>query len=688
MNDGTAVLIDALRRRGGKISEVRPGHWRAQCPAHDDRNPSLHIDRGADGKPLIRCFAECETESVLNALGLKWPDILGDRHHSDRPACRSLGAGSSAPAPSETKGGMTLHFKNLDAAAKAIVSQLPGATPAGQWVYTEASGAPVFAQLRFDLPERDAVTGKVKKTFRIMRKTEKGWGWGKPGGLLTLYRLPDLLARPDETVFVVEGEKTADAAAEIGLLVTTSALGAGKSGQSDWSPLADRKVVILPDNDAAGKAHTQDVAGRLADLGCEVRIVELPGLPEKGDIVEWLSPDGPAGSMDAGEARKHIEAMAKETPSWRNTASVPRNSQRSRRAEPVEVESAPVVLRMSDVAPQPVKWLWPSRIALGKLTIIAGDPGLGKSFLTLDMAARVSTGTGWPDAPEVRTAPGGVVLLSAEDDPADTIRPRLDAAYADVSRIVVVQAVRETDEKGNVVSRCFSLDRDIFALDEAIRGVPDCRLVIVDPISAYLGDADSHKNAEVRAVLAPLNDLAVRRGVAMLAVTHLRKGEGAAIYRAMGSLAFVAAARAVFAVTRDQQDESGERRLFLPVKNNIGNDRSGFAYRIIATDGEAAHVAWERDPVNTDVDEALARPEPRRGRTPDTRDQAAEWLKGELADGPRASEDLFEQAKAIGIAKGTLWRAKKVLGIKARKVGLEAWEWFLPAPCEVSQISE
>ena len=178
----------------------------------------------------------------------------------------------------------------------------------------------------------------------------------------------------------------------------------------------------------------------------------------------------------------------------------------------------PVLVCMADVKPESVQWLWKKRFALGKLSLIAGDPDLGKSLLTLDMAARVSTGTGWPDAPELRTTPGGVVLLSAEDDPADTIRPRLDAAYADARRITLLQAIRDTDSNGNVKARAFNLAIDIEALESAIAHVENCRLVIVDPISAYLGKTKSHENAEVRAVLAPLGELAARHGVAVVAV--------------------------------------------------------------------------------------------------------------------------------------------------------------------------
>ena len=160
--------------------------------------------------------------------------------------------------------------------------------------------------------------------------------------------------------------------------------------------------------------------------------------------------------------------------------------------------------------------------------------------------------------------------LSAEDDPADTIRPRLDAAGADLERCHMIGAVREAD--GRV--RGFSIANDLARLEAALAEIADPALVIIDPITAYLGGTDSYKNADVRAVLAPLADLAARVGAAVVAVSHLRKSnEGAAILSVSGSLAFVAAARAAYLVIRDR--EAVGRNLLLPAKNNLGDDKTG-----------------------------------------------------------------------------------------------------------------
>lgn len=169
----------------------------------------------------------------------------------------------------------------------------------------------------------------------------------------------------------------------------------------------------------------------------------------------------------------------KYEPIDRGSNSKPSDGERRRR-------SKPELVRVSDVTPEQVRWLWPGRIPLGKLTELIGDPDLGKSFVTLDMAARVTVGGRWPDSPSA-AAKGSVILLSAEDGVADTIRPRLDALGADTALVTVLPAILYVDESGERRQHV-DLSRHLPHLEDAIRQTPDCRLVIIDPISAYLGE--------------------------------------------------------------------------------------------------------------------------------------------------------------------------------------------------------
>ena len=217
----------------------------------------------------------------------------------------------------------------------------------------------------------------------------------------------------------------------------------------------------------------------------------------------------------------------------------------------------------------------------------------------------------------------------------------------------------------------FDLTEDLPALESAIEQIADCRLVIIDPLTAYLGKTDSHKNAEVRAVLAKLFDLAARKKAAVLAVTHLNKAGGLpAIYRAMGSLAFVAAARAVWAVVRDENDETGRRRLFVPVKNNLGADESGLAYTLEST-GDVARVAWEATPVEMRADDALGGGQGAAARE-DAKRFVVETLTANGGDMP--SDELTEAATANGISERTFRRARKAVAEVYKEKGKDG-QW-------------
>src|SRR5262245_34827854 len=155
----------------------------------------------------------------------------------------------------------------------------------------------------------------------------------------------------------------------------------------------------------------------------------------------------------------------------------------------------PTVIRYSQVVRQPIEWLWQERIALGKLTFLVGEPGLGKGLLAVDLAARVSRGSAWPGEREHRAPVGTAIVLGAEDDPRDTMSERLAAAGADLDRIITFTT--EADEVGAPVARPFSLRDEMGALEAVLASTPDCRLLVIDPISAYLGGVDGNSNREV-----------------------------------------------------------------------------------------------------------------------------------------------------------------------------------------------
>lgn len=352
-------------------------------------------------------------------------------------------------------------------------------------------------------------------------------------------------------------------------------------------------------------------------------------------------------------------------------------------------------VRMSDVEPQRLCWLWPGRFPAGKLSLLCGDPSLGKSLITVDMAARVSAGTPWPDRQSEPNPPGGVVLLSAEDDPSDTICPRLMAAGADLARVTLIQAVRDA-EGGR---RGFTLN-DVAALDAAIEALADVRLVIVDPISAYLAGTDSHKNAEVRSLLAPLAAMAQRHAVAVVAVQHLTKSMGGkAMFRAMGSLAFIAAARAAWAAIADPGDP--RHRGLLPIKMNLHAELQGLGYQITTVNVRSdldpqPIVAWDAAALDgATADEWLAAEAAKvngggkRGPEAEALEAAKEFLKTALAGGPRKAKDLYDEGmNGYGYSQRTLVRARIESGVVAYRMKVPGpWYWRLPPGPQECQVT-
>lgn len=340
---------------------------------------------------------------------------------------------------------------------------------------------------------------------------------------------------------------------------------------------------------------------------------------------------------------------------------------------PAERISLAKLRAFSNIQPEALRWLWPGRLPLGKLTVIAGDPGLGKSLLTIDVAARVSSGRAFPDGASCER--GTVILLSAEDDPGDTIRPRLDAAEADVSHVHLLEAVRNVTTDGKAIETTFNLERDLDALEDAVQRT-GARLVVIDPVSAYLGATDSHNNSAVRGLLKPLTALAARYHVAVVAVTHLRKSSGAAIHRIVESLAFGATGRSAWGVAADPDDNA--RRLFASIKQNLAKDGGGLAYRIQADEGEVAHIEWEPGAVAIDVNMLMGGFESREANS--ERREASEWLQDYLDLGPQPASDVKAKARTIGLAWITVRRAADSIGIIKRKIGGRGagWEWALP----------
>ncbi len=323
-----------------------------------------------------------------------------------------------------------------------------------------------------------------------------------------------------------------------------------------------------------------------------------------------------------------------------------------------------VGLILSDVAPEVVKWLWPGRIPLGKLTILEGDPGLGKSTLCLDVAARVTTGSPMPDAsPGVD---GGVLLLTAEDGLADTVRPRAEAAGADLTRIKSLSMTLEGD--------FVSLPQDIDLLREAAMTM-DAKLMVIDPLVAFLGEHfDAFKDQHMRRALAPLASLAEDLDIAIVALRHLNKGEGrSALYRGGGSIGISAAARSVLLVAKDPDNEGTQ--VLASVKSNLAPQPASLRYGIVDDGNGVGRIEWRGESSASASDLVLSQIED----SPTERDRAATFLYEKLADGPVLAAELEKMARAEGISRKTMLRAAGDIGARSRpRAQRGPWLWELP----------
>lgn len=346
------------------------------------------------------------------------------------------------------------------------------------------------------------------------------------------------------------------------------------------------------------------------------------------------------------------------------------------------IERRAVLRRFSDVQPELLQWLWPGRIPLGMVTIFSGNPGAGKSFAVADIVSRVSTGAKWPDGTE-NDNPGDAVLMNVEDHVSATQRPRLDAARANVARISRIEAVEVTSDDETVTERTFSLSNSATVLRSAIEQLDNPRIVVLDPLAAFLAGVRSNDQGEIRDALSPLVQLAEETGIAVVIVHHNRKGSGThSSERLSGSLQIGATVRQSWEFFLDSED--AERRLFLPGKNSNARDRGGLAFRVVdseipLSDGDdfVGRVEWEPSPVAMSADDAA-----RESHDQESGDSwPVEWLKDFLGSAAVAACEVKREARKESISDKQLRTAGKKLGIKPYKSDFKGgWVWQLPSP--------
>lgn len=519
-------------------------------------------------------------------------------------------------------------------------------------IYTDRDGSFLYMKVRLKHPNG-------RKWIRPFYQSNGQWIMKEPflqKTLKPLYNLPSLITQTDQVVWITEGEPKVTLLEEYGFVATTS--GAGDSVSSaDWMPLRGREVILWRDNDSTGERWQNAIIPTLQALDCKIRCVDVDvlNLSNGEDVIDW------------------VKAQAKVLTQSDFLAL----SMRTVPLKQVEIGTSPIVecIRACDIVPEPIKWIWKEWLAMGKFHILGGAPGTGKTTLAMDFAAVISRGGLWPD--ETQASFGNVLIWSGEDDPQDTLVPRLIMANANTENIYFIENVIERG-----ASRAFNPACDLEFLCEKMEAIGNVRLLIIDPIvSSIIGD--SHKNAEVRRDLQPIVDLAAYMECVVLGITHFAKGTRGRdpIERIIGSIAFGAVARVVM-VAAKQENSEDTARVFVRAKSNIGHDDGGFEYQIEQKalpkhlEVSSSVVKWGQKLEGT-AKELLERT----GKSDSDghislMQEAKEFLKSMLEKGPVSPVEVLKESEEAGFSDATIRRAKKSLDIESKKIGAH-WVWQL-----------
>lgn len=559
--------------------------WRARCPVHQGvSDTSLHLWE-EEGQLRLKCFAGCDTRAIYEALHLE-----NIKREPQYQAIYSY---------HDERGNILFQVVRPSGSKKTFFQRRPHPSDPAKWINDLKGITPV------------------------------------------LYHLPELqkAIAANMTIYLVEGEKDVETLRRHGLVATCNAMGAGKWEDAYSVALKGANIVLLPDNDKPGDDHAKLLMSRLAGYVNALRRIDLPDLPDHGDVTDWL---------DAGHTIDELKTL-------------------SETKKPQIIAPHIVVVSFADIKREEIEWLWEPYVPYGKLTILEGDPGLGKTYLLLAIATALSHGTGLPaQNGNIYGGTGDPVTtlyITAEDGYGDTLVPRAEDMGANLKYLKAVMGWTANDTDVHP----FSLSQ-IMLLEEAIRDFR-AKLVILDPLQAFLGaGVDMHRANEVRPLLMQLGMMAANQQCALVAIRHWNKSSnGKATYRGQGSIDFTAAARSVLAIGESPEDDT--ERILAQSKNSLAPKGRSQIFRILDKQFEWCGIS------ELDAD-SLAQMQPNKRQH--QRQDAVDWLKDYLKPGAASAIDITAAAEAVGIAEKTLRRAKAALGILSAKEKGQ-WYWRLPS---------
>ena len=648
----------------GNYSAAGDG-YSCRCPAHDDNSPSLTITPKL-GKVLLHCHAGCTFEQIVSALGLQKSDTFDEETAAIPPSKKQKKRHATCDDA------IAAVRWSVEQDGKEVVDVIP-------YPYVGGNSKPFGYSVRFNFADGS-------KTFRQVHVDGDAWISGAGSNPWPLYLLDEI---PDDgVIYVHEGEKSADAGMRCGLPSIASKGGSKAATQTDWSPIAGRDVVILPDNDEAGEKFVAKVTTLLhaLDPPATVKVVRLKARPPEGgdlaDILEqYKEPELVKGAVEGTAAWEATVPFATAVAGNSAAQNVPAGAKPSITNEP-----RLLLQSLADVEVEDIKWLWKNRIAIGSLTVLTGPPGMTKSFLTVDLAARVSLGAKHPDGSG--TCPQGkVIFFTMEDAPGEAIKPRLEACRGDADQVLYAHGMVDKPDDDADDARMIRLNTELDKLRRDIERVGNVKLLIFDPLEEYIrGDGNSSK--DIRAVLTPLSKMARTLGIAIVAVHHINKRskDVSAVQTVGGAGAWTQVPRTVLYVLNDPEDENvtfTRRRMVVVAKSNYGGTNEGQMYRL--TDAEYPAVEWLPDVLKVDAEDVIRRSrsndDGRKQRGQDKREAAYNDLRSIMLEHVRLpGQDINDRMEQLGHSTRQIRSAKKELGLikHTRKNPRDPWEWSLP----------
>ena len=602
------------------------------CPFHDDQHQpswSGNINEGT-----WHCFS-CQAKGN----GRNFAERVGERVEDQRQTYKPVSTYKPAPT--------VVLPVDSDKARIYWAQHEPVAT----YDYTDVAGTTLLYQVGKFLREG------TRRKFFIPRTpdstTPDGWRYTLDGTTRVLYRVAEI--REAMEVMYCEGEKDVETLRRIGYAATTHAGGAnGTLTPAMLACLGGKQVVMIPDNDDPGQQMADRVTGLLQRVAATVKRIILPGIQPGGDITDWI---------ESGHTRDDLAALVGAAPviggcrPW-----------------------VPAIVPFSEIEKETVPWLWHPVVPLGFLTLLQGDPGAGKGWFYLALAASLSIGQ-WPfffNGGASSAAESDILVATNEDRPSSSIKARLEVMGGNQRRIHWFSGKRrQGDEQLSAITMA-----DIPLMERAIRQTTS-QLLVIDPMTGYLPeDVNPNRAEQVRRMLAPLDALAHRTQCAIVAVGHFNKNMGApAMYRGSGSIDFAATARVVLhalelngRTTKSTLHPTAKRFAIGQTKNNLSAKCSVLEFQVDYT-GQFSWIGT----LDTRIEDLITPQDKNDTTSPFMMQEARAFLVEMLKDGPCAVEKIKKHAKVAGVALQALTDARRDLGVGMQRDGGE-WRWAIVNP--------